>query len=205
LVAPIFMPLRRAPIAAEQHRHDAVRSVIKRRAAEFKVAPSILRQYLSIDLLQFAQRTTARGSVVRRTTESHVTPGQFLSRGERKMTERLQREEDDRLLFWLKRRIIVMVRAKGPDLNLRQLAILLVSETADHPVTVKSLNLTIGLSKPAITRSIDRLAAFKLVRRLPDPQDRRSVLVEVMPSGHALCRRLAKARKAADPVNPNKT
>jgi DNA-binding MarR family transcriptional regulator len=102
-------------------------------------------------------------------------------------------EENDQLLIWLRDSIIGMVRAKGPDFRARQLAILFLAETADRPETVKSLALTLGITKPPVTRAIDGLAAFKLVRRLPDPRDGRSVLVEVTRSGSALCRRLAKA------------
>ena len=42
-----------------------------------------------------------------------------------------------------------------------------------------------GLSSGAMTNRLDRLEAAGLVRRLPDPDDRRGVLVEPTEAGHA--------------------
>ncbi len=42
-----------------------------------------------------------------------------------------------------------------------------------------------GLSSGAMTNRLDRLEAAGLVRRLPDPDDRRGVLVEPTDAGHA--------------------
>jgi DNA-binding MarR family transcriptional regulator len=41
-----------------------------------------------------------------------------------------------------------------------------------------------GLSGPAMTNRLDRLEAAGLVRRLPDPEDRRAVQVELTEQGH---------------------
>jgi len=43
----------------------------------------------------------------------------------------------------------------------------------------------LGLSSGAMTNRLDRLEAAGLVRRLPDPDDRRGVLVEPTKAGHA--------------------
>jgi DNA-binding MarR family transcriptional regulator len=48
-------------------------------------------------------------------------------------------------------------------------------ELADH----------LGLSSGAMTNRLDRLEQAGLVRRVPDPQDRRGVLVEPTKAGHA--------------------
>jgi DNA-binding MarR family transcriptional regulator len=54
------------------------------------------------------------------------------------------------------------------------------------------------VSKPAITRALDRLSEFDLVRRKTDPLDRRSVLVQRTGTGMALLRELrANLRDAA--------
>jgi DNA-binding MarR family transcriptional regulator len=112
------------------------------------------------------------------------------------MARRDEDEATDDLLFSLRSSVIEMVRSKGlSDLSLRQLAVLLVSHAAEQPQTVRGLAIVLGVSKPAITRAIDRLATYALVRRLPDPADGRSVLVEVTRSGHSLCRSLEKAPK----------
>jgi DNA-binding MarR family transcriptional regulator len=42
---------------------------------------------------------------------------------------------------------------------------------------VRGLAARLEVSKPAITRSLDRLAELGLAKRAPDPRDRRSVLV----------------------------
>ncbi len=44
-----------------------------------------------------------------------------------------------------------------------------------------------GLTSGAVTRLIDRLVERGSVRRLPDPEDRRRVLVEITPSAMHIC------------------
>jgi DNA-binding MarR family transcriptional regulator len=62
----------------------------------------------------------------------------------------------------------------------------------------------LNVSKPAITRALDRLSEFDLVRRKTDPQDRRSVLVQRTVAGNGFMRDLKKiladAGKEADKV-----
>jgi DNA-binding MarR family transcriptional regulator len=48
------------------------------------------------------------------------------------------------------------------------------------------------VSKPAITRALDRLSEFDLVRRKKDPLDRRSVLVQRTTTGTAFLRDLKR-------------
>jgi DNA-binding MarR family transcriptional regulator len=113
------------------------------------------------------------------------------------MAPRNEDEATDDLLLSLRDSVIGLVRSKGiPDLSLRQLAVLLVSHAAEQPQTVRGLAIVLGVSKPAITRAIDRLVTYALVRRLPDPADGRSVLIEVTRSGTSLCRSLGKGLKA---------
>jgi len=110
------------------------------------------------------------------------------------MARRDEEEATHDPLFSLKGSIVEMVRSKGsPDLSLRQLAVLLLAHTAEQPQTVRGLAAVLDVSKPAITRALDRLTSHAFVRRLVDPADRRSVLVEVTRSGHSLCRSLEKS------------
>ena len=55
---------------------------------------------------------------------------------------------------------------------------------------MRGLAAKLGVSKPAITRALDRLSEFDLVRRKTDPLDRRSVLVQRTATGMAFMREL---------------
>jgi len=85
--------------------------------------------------------------------------------------------ELDALDLW--RKVIVSsVRLDAPDLTARQMALLLSVYLTPPPHTVRGLADTLKISKPAITRAIDRLSEMELVRRKIDDSDRRSVLVQ---------------------------
>ena len=73
--------------------------------------------------------------------------------------------------------IVSLVRRDGADLSARQLSVLLICYLEDGPHTVRGLAERLRVAKPAITRGLDRLEQFDLVRRADDPRDRRSVLV----------------------------
>ena len=69
------------------------------------------------------------------------------------------------------------VRRDGPDLSARQMAILLGIYMENRSHTVRGLAADLNISKPAVTRALDRLVELGFVRRQKDPLDRRSVLV----------------------------
>jgi DNA-binding MarR family transcriptional regulator len=83
----------------------------------------------------------------------------------------------ERMLGILRDTIVGTVRRDGPDLSARQFGVLLITYLEDGPHTVRGLAARLEVSKPAITRSLDRLAELGLAKRAPDPRDRRSVLV----------------------------
>jgi len=83
----------------------------------------------------------------------------------------------------LRETIIALVRRAGPDLSARQLAVLLTVYLSEGPHTVRGLAAALNVSKPAITRALDRLGELDLARRKVDPSDRRSVLVERTANG----------------------
>jgi DNA-binding MarR family transcriptional regulator len=85
--------------------------------------------------------------------------------------------DSDQMLEILHRTICAAVRADTPDLSARQLAIILVISLERGMHTVRGLALRLNISKPAISRSLDRLCDLGLADREPDPRDRRSVLV----------------------------
>jgi DNA-binding MarR family transcriptional regulator len=70
-----------------------------------------------------------------------------------------------------------------PDLTNRQTAILLSVHTEAGPHTVRGLADRHGLGKPAVVRALDTLSHAGLLKRVPDPADRRSVLVEPTEAG----------------------
>lgn len=70
------------------------------------------------------------------------------------------------------------LRREAPDLTSRQMAVLLTVYLTPQPHTVRGLAATLNVSKPAITRALDRLSGYDLIRRKTDDTDRRSVLVQ---------------------------
>ncbi len=81
--------------------------------------------------------------------------------------------------------IVGLVRRDGADLSARQLSVLLICFLEEGPHTVRGLAERLSVAKPAITRALDRLEQFDLVRRSPDSRDRRSVLVSRTAPGAA--------------------
>lgn len=84
----------------------------------------------------------------------------------------------DQQIGILRETVVALVRSDGPDLSARQLAVLLTVYLGEGPHTVRGLAADLNVSKPAITRALDRLGELDLARRKVDPADRRSVLVQ---------------------------
>jgi DNA-binding MarR family transcriptional regulator len=63
---------------------------------------------------------------------------------------------------------------------------------SDGAHTVRGLAADLNVSKPAITRALDRLEELDLARRKVDLADRRSVLVQRTLKGHAFLRDLRR-------------
>jgi DNA-binding MarR family transcriptional regulator len=97
----------------------------------------------------------------------------------------------------LRTTIVELVRRDGPDLSARQLAVFLTCYLDPEAQTVRGLAAQLGVSKPAITRALDRLTEFDLVKRKTDPLDRRSVLVQRTPAGMALLREVRSVLRDA--------
>ena len=98
----------------------------------------------------------------------------------------------DRMVGILRDTIVALVRRPGPDLTARQLGVFLTCYLEADAQTVRGLAARLHVSKPAITRALDRLGEFELVRREIDTSDRRSVLVRRTPRGNAFLRDLTK-------------
>jgi DNA-binding MarR family transcriptional regulator len=96
----------------------------------------------------------------------------------------------DQLVAILKHTTVTLVRRDGPDLSARQLAVFLTCYLMDGGHTVRGLAADLKVSKPAITRALDRLGELDLARRKVDPADRRSVLVQRTVKGASFLRDL---------------
>lgn len=96
----------------------------------------------------------------------------------------------DQLVNTLRDTIVAMVRRDGPDLSARQLGVFLTCYLEEGAHTVRGLAAALNVSKPAITRALDRLGELDLARRKVDPMDRRSVLVQRTLKGSAYLREL---------------
>ncbi|HEX2939505.1 MAG TPA: MarR family transcriptional regulator [Rhodopila sp.] len=90
----------------------------------------------------------------------------------------------------LRETIVALVRRDGADLSARQLGVFLTCYLREGGHTVRGLAAELNVSKPAITRALDRLGELDLARRKVDPLDRRSVLVQRTPKGAAFLRDL---------------
>ena len=96
----------------------------------------------------------------------------------------------DHLVGILRDTVVALVRRDGPDLSARQLGVFLTCYLRDGGHTVRGLAAELNVSKPAITRALDRLGELDLARRKVDPLDRRSVLVQRTTKGTAFLRDL---------------
>ena len=94
----------------------------------------------------------------------------------------------DQLVGILRDTVVALVRRDGPDLSARQLGVFLTCYLQEGAHTVRGLAAELNVSKPAITRALDRLGELDLARRKGDPADRRSVLVQRTLKGAAFLR-----------------
>lgn len=89
--------------------------------------------------------------------------------------------------FW-RRAIVEGVRKDSYDLSSRQMAVLMTVYLIEPPHTVRGLAIELNISKPAITRALDRLGSYGLVKRKVDDKDRRSVIVQRTVKGSVFLR-----------------
>ena len=74
--------------------------------------------------------------------------------------------------------ILDLVRVDEPDLSARQQAVLLTVYLEPPPHTVRGLATKLNVTKPAVTRALDRMGRSGLLTRRRDENDRRNVLVQ---------------------------
>jgi DNA-binding MarR family transcriptional regulator len=83
-------------------------------------------------------------------------------------------------------------------LSLPKLGVLRNLIAADGPLPLGALSVRVGCVKSNMTQLIDRLEAEGMVCRVPDPEDRRSVLAEITPEGRRRCDAAALALAVAE-------
>ena len=89
------------------------------------------------------------------------------------------------------------MRREAPDLSARQMAVLLTVYLRPPPHTVRGLAQTMHISKPAVSRALDRLCKLELVRRKKDEADKRNILVTRTVRGSIFLREYGEIISAA--------
>lgn len=73
--------------------------------------------------------------------------------------------------------LVDYVRSGEPDLTNRQMALLLLVYLKPGPHTVRGLARALNVSKPVITRALNRLGSLGYLRRQRDDADKRNIFV----------------------------
>ena len=79
--------------------------------------------------------------------------------------------------------LIDYVRSGEPDLTNRQMALMLLVYLDPGPHTVRGLARALNVSKPVVTRALNRLGALSYLRRQRDETDKRNIFVARTPEG----------------------
>lgn len=96
--------------------------------------------------------------------------------------------------------MVQALRDDHPDLTARQVTLLLHVYLTPPPHTVRDLAAGLNMSKPAVSRALDRLGRLEFVRRKRDEADKRNVLVQRTVKGSVYLREFGDmaARIAAE-------
>ena len=81
--------------------------------------------------------------------------------------------------------LVDYVRSGVPDLTNRQMALLLLVYLNPGPHTVRGLARALNVSKPVVTRALNRLGALGYLRRQRDDSDKRNIFVARTSEGAA--------------------
>nr|WP_241242014.1 MarR family winged helix-turn-helix transcriptional regulator [Sphingobium algorifonticola] len=73
--------------------------------------------------------------------------------------------------------LVDYVRSGEPDLTNRQMALMMMVYVQPGPHTVRGLADALNVSKPVITRALNKLSALSYLRRERDVADRRNIFV----------------------------
>lgn len=112
-------------------------------------------------------------------------------------------DQQHRVLNLWRAATVQSVRRDGPDLTARQMGLLLTVYLTTPPHTVRGLAIALNISKPAVTRALDRLCTLGFLRRKVDDEDRRSVLVQRTVKGSVFLSEFAGLILAAEAETPD--
>jgi DNA-binding MarR family transcriptional regulator len=73
--------------------------------------------------------------------------------------------------------LVDYVRSGEPDLTNRQMALLMLVYLETGPHTVRGLARALNVSKPVVTRALNRLGTLGYLRRQRDDSDKRNIFV----------------------------
>ncbi|KAA5608036.1 MarR family transcriptional regulator [Rhodovastum atsumiense] len=93
--------------------------------------------------------------------------------------------------------LLALVRRDGRDLTARQLTAFMTVYLDNQVHTVSSMAELLNISRPGVTRLLDRLAEYDLVERQEDRNDRRRVLIRRTVRGTAFLRELEEIARTA--------
>ena len=93
--------------------------------------------------------------------------------------------------------LVASVRGDAPDLSARQMALLLSVYLGEGAHTVRGLAQALKISKPAVSRALDRLGELGYIRRERDELDRRNVLVQQTSTGAAFLKEFSELVRLA--------
>lgn len=79
--------------------------------------------------------------------------------------------------------LVNIVRSDMPDLTNRQMAIMLSVAMVSTPHTVRGLAERLDVSKPVVTRALNKLTALGYLQRKRDRRDGRNIFVEITTAG----------------------
>ena len=108
--------------------------------------------------------------------------------------------QDADLIPWMNT-LVAYVRSGHPDLNNRQMALLLVVYETQGPHTVRGIARHLQVAKPVVTRALNRLGALGYLRRQRDESDRRNIFVAQTDKGVEFLDQFA--RLIADTAEPD--
>jgi DNA-binding MarR family transcriptional regulator len=106
------------------------------------------------------------------------------------------------LALW-RNALVSSVRSDAPDLSARQMALMLTVYLSDKMHTVRGLAAELNISKPAISRALDRLGELGFIRRKRDDEDRRNVIVQRTMKGSVYLTDFAQMIKVAQSTMAN--